>query len=198
MTFDWHGVELDLLDHPYNATATNERAVEVPVAWEWAREHARDRGLEFGNVLSHYGPLPSRRIVDRYEEAPDVENLDLFSVGGSYDWIVSVSTVEHVRADELPRNPFGGVAALMHLVGLLAPGGHMLVTVGLGQNEMLDALLTGPYRWPGAPARATTVVRDHLRSGLPWVRTDPPTWAPYTEWTPDRPNTANSVWIGEW
>lgn len=187
MTFDWQGNRLALLDHGYNDTATNERAVEVPIAWSFVRGGVGTDRLEFGNVLAHYGDLPARRIVDRYEAGAGVENVDLFTVAGSFDWIVSISTVEHVRHDELPRTPGGAAAALVYLRGLLAPGGRMLVTVGLGQHHALDTFLFAA-EWPGMPRRATTLVRDDGR----WHATPTPEWRPYG------PVGANAVWVGEW
>ena len=91
---DWHGTTLDLVDLPYNTTIRNERAVELAVAFHWLADRTGS-GLEVGNVLGHYG-ISGHRVVDLYEQAPGVENVDLFDVRGSFDWIVSVSTIEHV------------------------------------------------------------------------------------------------------
>lgn len=193
-TFPWRGFDLDLFAHPYNDTLTNERAVEIPIAMDFMAR-AEGAGLEVGNVLGHYftdEQLPPRRIVDRFEVARGVENLDLFEVAGTFDWIVSVSTIEHVRwhPGTNQHNPFGAVAGLAYLCGLLAPGGSMLVTVGLGQNAVLDAhVLKADSAW-------TTFVR---RRGMEpneneWF-VDWPT-AKQCEYGPT--HGANTVWVGEW
>lgn len=186
LTFTWWGAELPLLDHAYNSTALNERAVEVPVAASWLE--AGGRTLEVGNVLGHYGVGPARRVVDRYEVALGVENVDVFDVAGEYDQIVSVSTLEHVRWDEpLERVAGESAAAVLHLVGLLAAGGRMLVTVPTGWNEPLDEwLLDGPE----GCVRACTLVRE----GNGWVQTSKPVARPYGATQP----WAEAVWIGEW
>ena len=181
-SFAYRGAELELFDHSYNGTRSNERAVELAVARAWLAD-VDGVGLEVGNVLGHYAdaiPTPARRIVDRYE--PGVEALDVFAIGGSFDWIVSISTLEHVRngGGEHP-NPRGAEAALVYLAGLLNPGGRMLVTVGLGQHPTLDDYLLA------RPDGVTLVrVRDT------WCETSAPVALPYG---PD--HGANAVWIGE-
>ena len=79
--------------------------------------------LEVGNVLQHYGDVldvPTRRIVDRYETGPHVENLDVFDITGRYDTIITISTVEHVGWDPPePRTPGRSVEAIEHLASLL-------------------------------------------------------------------------------
>lgn len=198
--------EFPLFDHPYNATLTNERAVEIPIALDFMAR-AMGRGLEVGNVLAHYftdEQLAPRWVVDKYEEHAPADPLDVFAITGSFDWILSISTIEHVRhGDPEPPNPWGAIAAVHYMRGLLAPGGRMLITAGLGQNPTLDewlheesmswdASLTGCTDW-------TVLTRE---------RTDDPrvnTWTQleYHDF-PDTPvdygptHGANAVWIGEW
>lgn len=147
--FEWRGHRRPLFDHPYNATITNERAVEVPIALDFlARGHGHV--LEVGNVLGHYfteAELPPRVVVDAYEIERGVTNIDVFMIDkaglGPFDLIVSVSTLEHVRWDPQEHgtdNPYGGVAALWYLKGLLKPNGRMLVTALQGHNWALDAV----------------------------------------------------------
>ncbi len=183
-TFRWRGRTLDLLDAEYNSTLTNERAVEIPIALDFInRTPHMSAGLEVGNVLSHYlPPAPPWRRVDRDEIAPGVENLDVFQIQGGYDWIVSISTIEHIRN---PPNHWAGAAALFYLRGLLHAGGRMLVTVGLGQTPLDEWLL---YDETGA-SFSGTMVRD--RNG--WVQTKRPETRDYGP-----KNGARAVWIGDW
>lgn len=182
--FVWHGRRLELFNHPYNTTIRNERAVEIAVAITWLAER-RGRGLEVGNVLSHY-LTAAHEIVDLHERAPGVRNIDVFDVDGTYDWVVSVSTMEHVHWDD-ERDPDAAAAAVGHLRGLLAPGGRMLVTVPLGWHPHLDqAIRTG----------ALDAARDcvMVRCGGTWVQHTRDVWRPYGVSTP----WAEAVWIGEW
>lgn len=186
-TFTWWGRPFRYHDHPYNTTALNERAVELPIAFRWL-DQRQGRGLEVGNVTGHYQP-GRHRVVDLHEHADGVDNVDVFDVEGVYDWVLAISTVEHVRWDPPEeQQPGGGLAAIWHLEGLLSPGGQMLVTVPLGHNPPLDAaILAGET---GA-ARACTFVRAAAGG---WVQTAEPAHRPYgatTKW-------AESVWIGEW
>lgn len=182
MPFTWWGTELPYHDHPYNTTRLNERAVELPIAHAWAHQAPT---LEVGNVLSHYRLGPPRTIVDRHEKAPGVHNLDVFDITDTYDQIISISTIEHVRWDEHPRTPGGSAKAIAHLVSLLNPGGRMLITIPTGCNPPLDDAL------PNLGAtRACTLVRD----GNDWTQTPTVEVHPYGVSQP----WAHSVWIGEW
>lgn len=183
--FTWRGQRLPYLDHPYNTTAENERAVEVPIALAFVGGRTGE-GLEVGNVLAHYSPH-EHRVVDLYEEGPGVDNLDVFEVTGEYDWIVAVSTVEHVRWDQPPTDATGATAAVHHLRSLLRPGGELLVTVPFGQHPHLDAdiLETGL----GADEEGTLVYAESFWVPMEGVR----------EWRPVRENRwARAVWIGQW
>jgi len=185
-TFTLWGDEHRYFDHPYNTTLLNDRAVEVPVALRFV-EHQVGVGVEIGNVLSHYTTV-SHRVVDRWEEAPGVENIDVFDVRGPFDWIVAVSTLEHVRKDEPDQGaPWAAVTAVEHLRHQLAPGGELLVTVPFGQNPYLDGAILGrAYR----PDREATMM---------WT---PDGWLAaegLALWRPVRPrNWAGSVWFAMW
>lgn len=205
-TFTYRGRDLEQFDHRYNDTMTNERAVEIAVALNFLDRRA-DRApdgwgpaLEVGNVLSHYNLAPRHgeydwRIVDRYEHGfSGIDPIDVFAIEGSYEWIVSVSTLEHVRHDPPEDHAaWGAVAALAYLTTLLAPTGHMLVTLGLGQNAMLDRFL---MRGESFGARShVTLVRHRTEDPRvnDWRQTDLMQWEPYGP-----THGANSVWIGEW
>ena len=123
----------------YNTTWANERTVELPIAL--ALLPSARRVLEVGNVLRHYEPALVDQVVDRYEIADGVENVDVldYRAAEPFDLIVSISTFEHVGFDEDVQEPDKTVRALEHLRGLLAPGGTLLVTVPLGYNPHLDA-----------------------------------------------------------
>lgn len=188
-TFTYWGKALAYYDHPYNQTAQNERAVELAIAKAW-REDVTGWGLEVGNVTSHYWP-PDHEIVDLYEEAPGVRNVDVLSpaVGGPYPWVLSISTLEHVGWDyPAKRRPRTALAALERLRDVVrCPGAPMLLTVPLGHHRPLDrALLNGMDE----ADRACTLIRD----GAGWRQTDELTWRPYGASTP----WAEAVWIGEW
>jgi SAM-dependent methyltransferase len=155
-------------DYPYHlaryrVTWINERAVEIPIALAQLAAAPAARVLEVGNVLGHYVRSP-HRVVDKYEAAPGVENLDVVDLPAEprYDLVISVSTLEHVGWDETPREPEKAAAAIAHLMRCLAPGGRLFFTIPMGWNPPLDAALlanrpgltrvdcllrTGPLRW---------------------------------------------------
>ena len=126
----------------YNITWKNERAVEIPVAWDAVRANSHQRILEVGNVLSWYFPI-SHDVLDKYEIAEGVINEDIvdFNPQQKYDLIVSISTIEHIGWDERPREPAKILRAVEHLKSLLALGGRLLITAPLGYNQALDEYL---------------------------------------------------------
>ncbi len=123
--------------HLANVTFRVERAVEIPIALEmfpWV-----GNVLEIGNVLSQYSPL-QHDIVDKYEKGDGVQNIDVVDYNPTkrYDLIVSISTLEHVGWDEVPKEPEKLLIAIKTMKDLLTDKGKMLVTVPLGYNEFLD------------------------------------------------------------
>lgn len=204
--FDFNGVDLPLFDHPYNTTLLNERAVEIPIVMRFLSNVTAFRGLEVGNVLSHYFPgvMIDRRIVDRYETTDGVENIDVFDIYGEFDYIFAISTLEHVRWDPPEQRDLDGAThAIEHLYGLLAPGGRMMITVPFGSNPGLDyAILSGFMRRPtrqsvmmrggGLWHETTSTGRWECR-GSSWHQADSIWWERYGKSTP----WADAVWIGE-
>ena len=148
-TFAFGGETYPYLLHNYNLTWSNERGVEVPIAWRLVERARNGRVLEIGNVLSHYHAV-AHEVVDKFERAEGVRNEDVaeFDTGSRYDLIVSISTLEHVGFDEEPKDPDKPLRAIANLRRLLAPGGTLFVTMPLGYNPHVDRLLDqGAFGW---------------------------------------------------
>jgi SAM-dependent methyltransferase len=137
-TFTFAGRERPLFVHTYNATWTNERAVEVPLVMEALDA---EPALEVGNVLAHYG-RSGHTVVDKYERAPGVLNVDAldYAPDERFARIVSMSTLEHMGFDEDERDAGKPRRAALHLRSLLAPGGRLLATIPLGYNPAADEM----------------------------------------------------------
>lgn len=193
-TFRLGDRDLRYFDHPYNRTIRNERAVEVAVAMAFLDELGPLRlgpGLEVGNVLRHYGVV-GHEVIDKYEPGERVTNIDVTDAHPAVapQWVITLSTLEHVGWDEVPRTPGKAVAALHHLHSLLAPGGRMLVTTPLGWNPDLDQAIV-----------------DGLGAAREWFL-ERATWR--NEWKEvERPDaarcrydharrSARCLWISEW
>jgi hypothetical protein len=149
--FVFEGDSYRYLFHHYNTTWRNERTVEVPLAARVLERHPSARTLEVGNVLHSYlgerHLSPAREIIDKYELAPGVRNIDVIDHEPSepYEVIVSLSTLEHVGWDESPQDPSKAMRAIERMHGWLEPGGELLVTVPLGHHPELDRrLVDGP------------------------------------------------------
>jgi SAM-dependent methyltransferase len=142
--FRFQGRPYSYLYHRHKRTWLTERAVEVPVIQAIVDQHAGERVLEVGNVLSHYRPQ-DHLVVDKYEHAPGVLNRDVLELDGlgPFALIVAISTLEHVGWDERPREPDKAVRAVHALRDLLAPGGLLVLSIPVGYNPALDAALRG-------------------------------------------------------
>lgn len=182
----WPGARLDYFVHPYNTTWRNERAVEVPIALDFLTRHGHGRGMEFGNVLSHYDCQTPREIVDKYDTDPAITAMDIvdYEPAAPLDFIVSLSTLEHVGWDEHPREPGKVDEAFDRLRSLLGPEGRMLVSAPLGYNDVLDEAVLS-HRWP--VLRELTMVDDDG-----WRPTAEVEWRAY-----DTGRGARSVWFAE-
>lgn len=191
-TFSYSGRDFAMLDHPYNRTLFSERGVEVPVATAFVDSFGGNAiGLEVGNVLSHYGPV-HHRVVDKYERSAGVENIDVFEISTDvpFDFIVTVSTLEHVGWDEPARDLTAAAAAIAYLRSMLRrDGGRMLVTAPLGYNPALDTFALGGVS--GAD-HAEIFVRDRHDN---WSRIERPE-IHQLRYSHER-GSAGALWIAE-
>lgn len=127
---------LRYLVHSYNATWRFERCIEVPLARAFIAAHP-GRGIEVGNVLSHYGAV-AHEVVDKYERARHVRNIDVLDiVDAGLAYVVSISTLEHVGWDEPELDESKALRALDHLRSLLGEDGRMFLSFRLGHHPGL-------------------------------------------------------------
>jgi hypothetical protein len=152
----------------------------VPIAARVVAQHDPRRVLEVGNVLSHFVDF-GHRVVDKYEQAPGVENADVLDITAPdpYDLVLAISTLEHVGWDESPRNPELALEAVDHLASLVAPGGELMLTLPCGFNPVLEgALREGRFGFDDVRA-----LRRFGPLGPRWREVDPAdAWdAPYDQ-----------------
>lgn len=190
-TFSFKGNQLLYNRSPYNNSG--EIAVEVPIALNFlANNKSRTNLIEIGNVLTNYEDcLPEnitirpRRIVDKYEVAVGVDNIDLMELPDSekYDVIVSISTVEHVGQEyNIEGKKFhdfeAPLKAIAKIYNLLSVGGKALITVPFGKllyfaegesiqfsKEYLD-LLSTKYQIPSMAISKTWLKRIAFELGV--------------------------------
>lgn len=145
LSFNFDGKSYRYFYHPYNLTWLNERCVEIPIARDLLEQHQGKNILEVGNVLSRYNPNLTHTVVDKYERSdrPNyfVEDAETFDQGGPYDLILSISTLEHVGWDELPRDPDKIARTIQHLRSLLSSNGKLLFTAPIGYSPPLDLVV---------------------------------------------------------
>ncbi len=187
-SFTLWGNELPYWLHGYNTTWRNERCIEVAAAHRFLDDNPGGRSLEFGNVLANYSGGRLDVMVDLYEHAAGVTNVDIndFVDAQGFDVIVSLSTLEHVGWEEDPQQPEKSLAALAKLRELLRPGGVCLVSVPLGCNPALDDHIRS-----GNTGALRTASFTRMDGG--WSSTDTPVFLPYNSRGPG----AATVWIAE-
>ena len=123
-------------------TFSNERCIEVPIIWDEVKQYNGKKVLEVGNVLSNYFST-NHDVVDKYEKAYGVINQDIvdFHPIKKYDLIVSISTLEHVGWEEIPKEPLKILSAIDNMMDLLEPQGKIVVTLPFGYNPEIIKLI---------------------------------------------------------
>ena len=143
-TFEFQGKTFHYLFHPYQASWRNERAVFIPIFWDIVKRYQEQnkRILELGNMLSYVYDV-KHDVLDKYEIAEGVINEDVaeFHPSKQYDLIISILTLQVVGWDEKPRDPMKTLHAINNLKNILAPGGQLILALGLGYNTEMDKLL---------------------------------------------------------
>lgn len=135
--------------HPHNQTWRNERAVEIPIFKTLIDQYSAKDVLEVGNVLSYYGFM-RHDVVDKYEftlfQRVIREDFLSFQTEKKYSLIISISTIEHIGWDEVPRTPEKVLQVLPRFDTLLKVNGKAVVSIPLGQNQFLnEALQDGSF-----------------------------------------------------
>lgn len=183
-----NGTSRELFDAPFNVTIENERAVEIPLARDFINRQT-GRGLEIGNVLSHY-LSPWWTTVDKYEQNHGVLNLDVMDLRGYFNWVVSISTLEHVGYDEHPRDTTKAIAAIEHLRSMVLDGGEMMISIPTGHHPLLDRLIEH-LDWTDTAFYRRTPATDG--AGPIWDQ------VPFEAVEYDHEgHSANGVWFGWW
>lgn len=144
-TFIFNGKSLYYNRIGFNNIA--ERSVEIPIGVDFYNQiKSESKVLEIGNVLANYESLfrgndnfKTRRIIDKYEVAAGVENIDLMELNESqkYNYIISISTVEHIGQENSIHEGFDGfeepLKGIAKIYDLLDIGGKALITVPFGK-----------------------------------------------------------------
>ena len=146
-TFVFQGKTYKYLSSYKNFAWLSERTAEVPVAAGYLRD-ALGKGkrvLEVGDTLRQYTGLRAQDIVDKYEFRKGIINTDIeeFVPKERYDFIISVSTMEHVGWDTPDiRDPDKSMRVLWAFKNkFLTPGGTAVITLPIGQNPELNKRL---------------------------------------------------------
>jgi hypothetical protein len=129
--------------HKHDFTWDSERAVELPIIMSKLESFKGKRILEVGNVTSHY-VRTDWEILDKFEKARGVINQDAadYRPKIKYDFIFSISTLEHVGYDDEEKDPKKIMDVLKNLrKNCLKSNGYMIVTMPIGYNKNMDKLL---------------------------------------------------------
>ena len=143
---EYRGASLPLVYARHNVTWANERCVELALARALMAGVPSERLLEVGHVTPHYFQS-GHLVVDKYQPGSVRVDIVDFAPAERFDLILSISTFEHIAFDE-PGEP-GDLeavaakvaAALSRCRSLLAPDGLLAITVPIGYNPALDAMI---------------------------------------------------------
>jgi len=139
-TFLYEGESMRYFCHDYNTTWINERAVEVPIILDYIRQHRHERILEVGSVLTHYTHV-AWDVLDKFEKRNRTinEDIETFKPSKKYDFIVCISTLEHIGFDDDIVDPVKISRALNNIKkNCLTENGTMVATIPIGYNKALD------------------------------------------------------------
>lgn len=141
-TFTFKNKQYKYFNHVYNHTWKNERRVEIPIIWDIIKDKNSLNILEVGNVLSHYFTI-NHDILDKYEKGRYVINEDVVTYKSKkkYDYIISISTLEHVGWDEAKKDKIKVIQAIKNLKYMLTPKGKIIFTIPLGYNPYMDDII---------------------------------------------------------
>jgi hypothetical protein len=136
--------KLNYFYHNYNMTWVNERTIEIPIIEYFLRSFTKSNNkiLEVGNVMNYYHQFP-HIIIDKYENATGVLKEDIFDFKSidKFNYIFSISTMEHIGWDGFFKDPNKIHIIIKNLYNHLASGGLMIISFPLGYNPYLDLLI---------------------------------------------------------
>jgi len=166
-----------------------ERTVEVPIADLWINRvaqllhHTSPYQVpiwEVGAVTPYYWPGRVQRVIDPYDEHPDVtDRTSLFAINFDHQAVLSISTLEHVEPDKF-YDGSGFPPPTQAFLKLASEASLLLITTPFGQNGALDqALFLGDYQWEGLTIRY--MVREEDESWRPATREEA-IERPYKRW----------------
>jgi hypothetical protein len=137
--FDHQNTKLSYAICRYNNTWLNERTIEIPIAKHLLKNSNKKDILEVGNVLQNYG-FSKHTIVDKYEAGNQVINQDIldYKPKRTFKRIVTISTLEHIGQDEIPKDPKKVFQAIKHLQSLLSKDGEFYATIPNGYHQKLS------------------------------------------------------------
>lgn len=129
--------------HKYNKTWKNERAIEIPIFLNYLRRNQPKKVLEVGNTLAHYRKI-HHQVVDKYEIGNNIinEDIETFLPQSKYDLIFSISTMEHVRLDDFPKDAEKAARSVKRVVNnLLIKDGRLFISFPTNYNPSLMSLV---------------------------------------------------------
>jgi hypothetical protein len=139
--FVLRGKKLKYITSQYNQSTYNERSVEVAVGLDAVKNHQNI--LEIGAVLPHYRK-PTWDVVDKFELGKGIQNVDIidFKPKQKYDYIISLSTFEHIGYDDTVKDQKKAYEAVEHVKKhCLKKGGTFLMSLPIGYNPHIHPYL---------------------------------------------------------
>jgi len=104
--------------------APGGHALEIGSGPGWDADRLEDAGMQVRRTDITQAFLDLQHARGKEVDRLDVINDDL---GGRYDAVVTLHVLQHIEPDDLP-------GVLAKIAGALVPGGHLLVSIPLGEG----------------------------------------------------------------
>ena len=143
--FSHQNKELEYFYHPYNITWRNERIIEVPIVLHELSQIDKQSNkiLEVGAVLQHYTDT-EWDVLDKFETADNIKKEDIttYNPEQKYDFVMSISTIEHVGYDDSEKDEKGVEKAIKNIKeNILSEKGKAIITLPYGYNPAVEEFL---------------------------------------------------------
>lgn len=124
-----------------NKTFYNERMIEIPIFKGILKQNRGKKILEVGNVMHNFMNT-KHDVLDKYEVSKGVINEDIITYNPQkkYDLVISVSTLEHVGWDEIPKNPSLIFDAIKNLKKITKKDGEIIFSIPWNYNTFFDKI----------------------------------------------------------
>lgn len=133
--FIFNNKEYNYFNHEYNSTRFTERAVEIPISFDFINQ--KTEIIEIGCVLPYYMDT-EHEVIDLVDTHPKAKNVDAIDVNYKNKNVLSISTVEHVGLNDYGIESKEKDSSIKLCQKIMDESTKYFITWPLGYNPHLD------------------------------------------------------------